>query len=73
MPKKSNAGEEEAPKKIASYTVKLDDAQMEKLRSICVERGWTPFEVGYTRFAFKAVRPLFDIHRFHGLIWVYGV
>src|SRR5215217_7277299 len=46
--------DEEAPKKIASYTVKLDDAQMEKLRAICVERGWTPFEVGYTRFAFKA-------------------
>jgi ribonuclease HIII len=27
---------------------------MEKLRAICVERGWTPFEVAYTRFAFKA-------------------
>lgn len=46
--------EPEAPKKIASYTVKLDDAQMEKLRAICVARGWTPFEVAYTRFAFKA-------------------
>ena len=53
MPKKPNA-DEDAPKKIASYTVKLDDAQMETLRSICVTRGWTPFEVGYTRFAFKA-------------------
>jgi ribonuclease HIII len=53
MPKKFN-DEPEPPKKIASYTVKLDDAQMEKLRSICVERGWTPFEVAYTRFAFKA-------------------
>ena len=46
--------EPEAPKKLASYTAKLDDAQMEKLRAICVERGWTPFEVAYTRFAFKA-------------------
>lgn len=53
MPKNSYA-EEETPKKIASYTVKLDDAQMEKLRAICVARGWTPFEVAYTRFAFKA-------------------
>ena len=53
MPKKPNA-DEEAPKKIASYTVKLDDAQMEKLKGICVTRGWTPFEVAYTRFAFKA-------------------
>jgi ribonuclease HIII len=53
MPRKHD-DEPEAPKKISSYTVKLDDAQMEKLRSILVARGWTPFEVGYTRFAFKA-------------------
>ena len=53
MPKKSY-GEEEQPKKIASYTVKLDDAQMEKLRAILEERGWIPFEVAYTKFAFKA-------------------
>jgi ribonuclease HIII len=53
MPKKLN-DEPEAPKKIASYTVKLDDAQMEKLRSILVAKGWMPFEVAYTRFAFKA-------------------
>jgi len=52
MPKPSS--DEEQPKKLASYTAKLDDAQMEKLRAICVERGWTPFEVAYTRFAFKA-------------------
>ena len=45
---------EEKPKVLSSYTVKLDDAQMEKLRGILVARGWTPFEVGYTRFAFKA-------------------
>lgn len=46
--------EPDAPKKIASYTIKLDDAQMEKLKAILVARGWTPFEVAYTRFAFKA-------------------
>ena len=45
---------EEKPKVLSSYTVKLDDAQMEKLRSILQARGWTPFEVAYTRFAFKA-------------------
>ncbi len=27
---------------------------MAKLRAICEARGWTPFEVAYTRFAFKA-------------------
>jgi ribonuclease HIII len=53
MPKNSS-DDADAPKKLASYTVKLDDAQMAKLRAICVERGWTPFEVAYTRFAFKA-------------------
>jgi ribonuclease HIII len=46
--------EDEAPKKLSSYTAKLDDAQMEKLRTICVERNFTPFEVGYTRYAFKS-------------------
>lgn len=46
--------DDDAPKKISSYTVKLDDAQMEILRGILTARGWTPFEVAYTRFAFKA-------------------
>src|SRR4051812_45981186 len=53
MPKKPS-DEPEEPKKLASYTAKLDDAQMEKLRAICEQRGWMPFEVAYTRFAFKA-------------------
>lgn len=53
MAKKPGA-DEDAPKKISSYTVKLDDAQMDALRKILEARGWTPFEVGYTRFAFKA-------------------
>ena len=53
MAKKPGA-DEDAPKKISSYTVKLDDAQMDTLRKILEARGWTPFEVGYTRFAFKA-------------------
>lgn len=53
MPK-SFADDSEAPRKAASYTIKLDDAQMGKLQAICVARGWTPFDVAYTRFAFKA-------------------
>lgn len=46
--------EPEEPKKLSSYTVKLDEAQLARLRGILVERGWTPFEVAYTHFAFKA-------------------
>lgn len=53
MPKKPDADSDQ-PKKISSYTIKLDDAQMATLRSICEARQWTPFEVAYTRFAFKA-------------------
>lgn len=51
---KKPAPDEEAPKKLSSYTVKLDAVQLDKLRVICETRGWTPFEVGYTHFAFKA-------------------
>ncbi len=52
MPKPSP--DEKKPKTLASYTAKLDDAQMGKLRAICEERGWMSFEVAYARFAFKA-------------------
>lgn len=51
---KQRSEDDDQPKKLASYTAKLDDTQMEKLRAICEARGWMPFEVGYTRFAFKA-------------------
>ncbi len=53
MPKKKSPVDPDAPKKLASYTVKLDAAQMDKLAAICAARGWAPFEVAYTRFAFK--------------------
>lgn len=53
MPKKKPAADPDAPKKLSSYTVKLDDAQMATLEEICRARGWQPFEVAYTRFAFK--------------------
>ncbi|HXA80070.1 MAG TPA: DUF3378 domain-containing protein, partial [Opitutaceae bacterium] len=51
MPKKSE--DADAPKKLSTYTIKLDDAQMEKLRALLDTRGWMPFEVAYARFAFK--------------------
>ena len=51
---RSSRDEPEAPKKLASYTLKLDEARMDRLRGILAERGWTPFEVAYSRFAFRA-------------------
>jgi ribonuclease HIII len=51
---KKPAPEEEAPKKLSSYTAKLDEAQLAKLRTVGEARGWTPFEVAYTHFAYKA-------------------
>jgi len=54
MPKHNE--DEEAPKKLSLYTLKLDDAQMEKLRAILAGRGWSPFEVAYARFAFKGTQ-----------------
>lgn len=53
MPKWSNDAEEEKPKAITSYTIKLDDAQMEKLRVAVAAKHWEQTEVPYTRFAFK--------------------
>lgn len=43
----------EEPKKITTYTIKLDDAQMKKLRAACAARSWEQTEVPYARFAFK--------------------
>lgn len=52
MPKKPDP-DSDSPKKLSTYTAKLADAQMERLRAICDSRGWKPFEVAYARFAFK--------------------
>lgn len=51
--KNRDDSEVERPKKLSTYTIKLDDAQMEKLRASVGRRGWQPFEVAYARFAFK--------------------
>ena len=53
MPKRG-PDDEEKPKKLSTYTAKLDDAQMEKLRSILSGKGWESFDVAYARFAFTA-------------------
>jgi ribonuclease HIII len=52
MPKRG-PDDEEKPKKLSTYTAKLDDAQMEKLRSILSGRGWEGFDVAYARYAFR--------------------
>jgi ribonuclease HIII len=52
MPKRGQ-DDEEKPKKLSSYTLKLDDEQMERLRAILSGRGWEAFEVAYARFAFR--------------------
>lgn len=52
MPKKHD-DDADGPKKLSTYTAKLPDEQMERLRTICTGRGWKPFEVAYARFAFK--------------------
>jgi ribonuclease HIII len=44
---------DEKPKALTTYTIKLDDAQMEKLRAACAAKYWEEVEVPYARFAFK--------------------
>ncbi len=53
MPKRFDDAEEEKPKAITTYTIKLDDAQMEKLRVAVAAKHWEQTEVPYARFAFK--------------------
>jgi ribonuclease HIII len=53
MPKRSDDAEEEKPKAITTYTIKLDEAQLEKLRVAVGAKHWEQVEVPYARFAFK--------------------
>jgi ribonuclease HIII len=53
MKKRAKKEAEEKPKVTSLYTIKLDDAQMEKVRDICDQRYWERYEVNYARFAFK--------------------
>jgi ribonuclease HIII len=52
MAKKRDTDSDE-PKKLTTYTIKLDDGQMELLGAILKQKGWQPMEVAYTRFAYK--------------------
>jgi ribonuclease HIII len=52
MPKRGQ-DDEEKPKRLSTYTLKLDAAQMETLRSILHRRGWEAFDVEYARYAFR--------------------
>lgn len=52
MPKRFDDAEEK-PKAITTYTIKLDDTQMEKLHAACAAKHWETAEVPYARFAFK--------------------
>lgn len=53
MPKKKPAADPDAPKKLASYTIKLTDEQLTKLGALLSARGWERFDVAYARFAFR--------------------
>jgi ribonuclease HIII len=52
MPKRPD-DTEDSPKAITTYTIKLDDAQMEKLRAACAAKHWETATVPYARFAYK--------------------
>lgn len=52
MPRMS-ASEDDAPKKLTTYTAKLDATQMEQVRGYCEERTWERFDVEYARFAYR--------------------
>ena len=52
MPKRFDDAEDK-PKALTTYTIALDDAQMEKLRAACAAKYWEEVEVPFARFAFK--------------------
>ncbi|HVT74342.1 MAG TPA: ribonuclease HIII [Lacunisphaera sp.] len=53
MAKYRDDAEEEKPKAVTTYTLKLDDAQMHKLHAALKAKHWPDVEVPYARFAFK--------------------
>ncbi|MFZ5496833.1 MAG: ribonuclease HIII [Verrucomicrobiota bacterium] len=53
MPKRRDDAGDEKPKALTTYTLKLDDTQMEKLREVVASKYWEEAEVPYARFAFK--------------------
>lgn len=53
MPKKP-AADPDAPKKLASYTLKVTEEQLDRLGKLLAARGWERFEVAYARYAFRS-------------------
>lgn len=53
MPKRTDDAGDDKAKALTTYTIKLDDAQMEKLRIAVAAKDWEETEVPYARFAFK--------------------
>ena len=53
MARKAKQDSDDAPKKVAMHTLKLDAGQAEKLRQIVVGKGWVSFPVDHAAFAFK--------------------
>ncbi len=51
MPKKTS--DEDKPKRLSTYAIKLTGEQMDKLRAVIDAKGWAPFDVAYARFAFR--------------------
>jgi ribonuclease HIII len=51
MPKKK---EDDGPKALTVYTIKLDEGQMEKLEEVCDRRLYGFYHVDHSRFAFKS-------------------
>lgn len=54
MPKKSAAADSDAPKKLASYTLKVTDEQLDRLGALLAARGWERGQVAYARFAYRS-------------------
>lgn len=52
MPKKATTDDTSPPRRTL-YTLKLDDAQMDKLKQWCDHRLWSFYAVDHARFAFK--------------------
>jgi len=58
MPKKK---EEEGPKALSIYTIKLNEEQMEKLSEVCDRRLYGFYHVDYSLFAFKSAKDSVNI------------
>ncbi len=56
MAAKKKKTEDSGPKKKTIYTLKLNEAQMQKLDDLLNLRDWEPYEVDYAQFAFKGER-----------------